>query len=75
MTAIEKEVVYENISGNVGAITYVIKESNERTEEGRSYKCNMSEMRTIPEMTTTSKFERVTVACKCGYIFDSEINF
>lgn len=45
MTAIEKEVVYENISGNVGAITYVIKESNERTEEGRSYKCNMSEMR------------------------------
>ena len=30
---------------------------------------------TIPKMTKTLNSERITVSCKCGYIFDAEINF
>lgn len=28
-----------------------------------------------PQVTTTSKGERTIVSCKCGYVYDAEINF
>ena len=28
---------------------------------------------TIPKITTSSRCERLTVSCECGYVFDSEM--
>lgn len=28
-----------------------------------------------PEVTTTSRGERTIVSCKCGFVYDAEINF
>lgn len=28
---------------------------------------------TIPKITTSSRGERLTVSCECGYVFDSEM--
>ncbi len=30
---------------------------------------------TVPKMTVTPKHERITISCRCGYVFDAEINF
>lgn len=79
MDGFMKEAVYgytdeeKNIAYDVRRINYVSKESTKGNEVDRDNNSESPKCGSIPKITTSSRGERLTVSCECGYVFDSEM--